>query len=244
MNSTEFAAMDAVEIKLTIAPDQELLAERAMNVSQEAADVWRVYFYDTPNLELFKAGVVLRARLQKDDDDDSTVKFRAVDAAAVPDNWQRSRGFKREADWVGDHVVCSASLTVQQKRDEIDDVAEGKRAIGKLFSKDQEKFLREFYQGPIDFNQLRVFGPIRVLRWKPKHDTFPHELTLEEWRLPNGVDMVEVSIKAPPNEAVQAREQFEAHLRALGLNPEGSSKDTKTRSALEYFAKTLKQSGS
>jgi hypothetical protein len=201
MNTTEIAAMDAVEIKLTIRPDQELLAERAMKVSEDAADVRRIYFYDTPDLEVFKAGVVLRARVQKDDADDSTVKFRAVEAASVPENWQRSKGFKLEADWVGDHVVCSASLTVLQKRDEIDDVAEGKRVIGKLFSKDQEKFLSEFYKGPFDFNQLRVFGPIHVLRWKPRHETFPHELTLEEWRLPNGVDLVEVSIKAPPNEA-------------------------------------------
>ena len=149
-------------------------------------------------------------------------------------------GFKLEADWVGDRVVCSASLTALQKRDEIDEVAEGKRAIGKLFSKDQERFLSEFYKGPVGFGQLRVMGPIRVLRWKPEHETFPHELTLEEWRLPNGEDLVEVSIKAPPDEALRARKDFDTHLRELGLDPEGAQ-DTKTRTALEYFAKTLKQ---
>ncbi|MDR6757878.1 hypothetical protein J2Y48_003175 [Mycoplana sp. BE70] len=227
--------MNAVEIKVTIRPDQELRAERAMEVNEDTADVRLVYFYDTSDLKLFKAGVVLRARLVKGDADDSTIKFRPVDAASVPDDWKRLNDFKLEADWVGDRVVCSASLTAPQKRDEIDEVAKGKRPIGKLFSGDQERFLSEFCKDSVKFTDLHVLGPIRVLRWKPKHETFPYELTLEEWRLPNGEDLVEVSIKAPPDRADQARKDFDAHLRELGLDPEGAQQ-TKTRTALEYFA--------
>jgi hypothetical protein len=243
MNTTAMAAMEAVEIKCTIRPDQELLAERAMKVDEDTADVRLVYFYDTPDLDLFKTGVVLRARLVKGDADDSTVKFRPVEPAAIPRDWQRLKGFKLEADWVGDHIVCSASLTDMQVRDEIDEVAKGKRAIGKLFSRDQERFLSEFNKDTVEFEKLRVMGPIRVLRWKPKHETFPHELTVEEWRLPSGEDLVEISIKAPPNKALQARKEFDTHLRGLGLDPEGAQ-DTKTRTALEYFASILKEAKS
>jgi hypothetical protein len=149
-------------------------------------------------------------------------------------------GFKLEADWVGDHVICSASLTSAQKPDEIDEVAKGKRAIGKLFSEDQERFLRYFYKGQVGFGDLRVLGPVRVLRWKPRHETFPHELTLEEWRLPDGEDLVEVSIKVPPKKAHDARKEFDAHLRGLGLDPEGAHR-AKARTALDYFAKALKK---
>jgi hypothetical protein len=234
------AAMDAVEIKVTIRPDQELRAERAMEVNEDTADVRLVYFYDTPDLALFKAGVALRARLVKGDADDSTVKFRPVEAAAISTDWRRLKGFKLEADCVGDRVVCSASLTGLQQRNEIDQVAKGKRAIEKLFSSDQERFLSEFYKKPVDFGKLRVMGPIRVLRWKTKHETFPHELTVEEWRLPNGDDLVEVSIKAPPSKAPQARKEFDKHLRELGLDP-GGAQETKTRTALEYFVKTLRK---
>ena len=39
MNTTAMAAMDAVEIKLTIRSDQELLAERAMAVEEDEADL-------------------------------------------------------------------------------------------------------------------------------------------------------------------------------------------------------------
>ena len=43
-----------------------------------------IYFYDTPDLDLFNAGVVMRARLVKGDADNSTVKFRPVEAAVRP----------------------------------------------------------------------------------------------------------------------------------------------------------------
>jgi hypothetical protein len=173
MNAAAITAMDAVEIKVTIRPDQELRAERTMGVNENTADVRLLYFYDTPDLDLFKAGVVLRARLVRDDGDDSTVKVRPAELADVARDWRRVKGFKLEADWVGDRMICSASLTDRQQRGEIDEVAKGKRAINKLFSNDQERFLAEFYNNRVEFGKLRVLCPIRVLRWKPKHETFP-----------------------------------------------------------------------
>jgi hypothetical protein len=106
MNTT---AINAVEIKVTIRADQELRAEREMEVDEDTADVRLIYFYDTPDLDLFNAGVVMRARLVKGDADDSTVKFRPVEAASVPGDWRGMKGFKLEADWVGDRMVSSAS---------------------------------------------------------------------------------------------------------------------------------------
>ena len=86
-------------------------------------------------------------------------------------------------------------------------------------------------------------GPIRILRWKLEHENFPHELTLEEWRLPDGEDLVEVSIKTSPSEAPKAQKEFEDHLRQLGLDPAGDQ-ETKTRTALEYFAKAHREAKS
>jgi hypothetical protein len=47
----------------------------------------------------------------------------------------------------------------------------------------------------------------------------------------------------PPKKATQAQKEFDKHLREFGLDPEGAQ-ETKTRTALEYFAKTLKKSQS
>ena len=231
--------VENVEIKVTIRPDQELLGLRALKLDEDTAEARVIYFYDTAKLDLYHAGVVLRARLVKGDKDDSTVKIRPVEPGKVPQSWAMKEGFKIEADSVGDRLVCAATLTARQKRDEIDEVASGERPIRKLFSTDQKNFLAELSPRTIAFEQLNPLGPIRVLRWKTQHQGFRYELASEEWRLPNGEDLLEVSIKAKPDEAAAARQAFENHLRKLGLDPAGAQ-ETKTRTALEYFARILK----
>jgi hypothetical protein len=231
--------VEGVEIKVTIRPDQELQGLRALELDEDSAEVRVIYFYDTAKLDLYNAGVVLRARLVKGDDDDSTVKIRPIEPEKVSQRWSNMEGFKIEADSAGSRIVCSASLTLRQNRDEIDEVTKGKRPIYKLFSKDQVRFLSEFYQRPVDFEQLRSLGPIRVLHWTTEHKGIPYELASEEWRLPDGENLLEVSIKVEPDEAAKARRAFDSYLRELGLDPAGDQ-ETKTRTALEYFARTLK----
>ncbi|MEP7270209.1 MAG: hypothetical protein ABI882_01835, partial [Acidobacteriota bacterium] len=214
--------IEAVEIKVTMRPDQELQALRALKLDEDSAEIRIIFFYDTPKLTLFKAGIVLRARLVKGDADDTTVKIRPVIPQAVGEGWKRVAGFKVEADRTGERVVCSASLTQMRKRSEIDAAAEGRRSIEKLFSKDQMRLVAESSAKPIDFAALQVMGPIRVLCWTTVHKGFKHKLTSEEWRLPDGEDLLEVSIKVKPADAAKAQEEFENHLRGLGLDPHGA----------------------
>lgn len=238
-NSKVTEGVDAVEIKLIIRPDQELQGLRALKLDEDSAEIRVIYFYDATSLELFNAGVVLRARLVKGDIDDTTVKIRPFVPGKSSLVWSKINGFKIEADRTGNRVVCSASLTQKRKRAEIEEVAEGKRSIQKLFTKDQLEFLSEFYKKAVDFERLKAFGPIRVLCWSTVHKGFPYKLTSEEWRLPDGEDLLEVSIKVEREEAEKAQASFEDHVRGLGLDP-GGAQGTKTRSALEYFVRALK----
>ena len=43
----------------------------------------RVFFFDTDDLALLGGDVVLRGRVTRDDDDDSTVKLRPVDPTKI-----------------------------------------------------------------------------------------------------------------------------------------------------------------
>jgi hypothetical protein len=52
---------------------------RAALESQDLeAEHREIFFFDTPQLNLFEAGLVLRARIVQDGADDSTVKLRPV----------------------------------------------------------------------------------------------------------------------------------------------------------------------
>lgn len=235
------AGADQVEIKITVLGDEKALAAENLDLDPARATRRGIYFFDTPTLDLCAAGLVVRARQIDDDTDDSTVKIRPADPTTIDKRWRETDGFKLEADVVGDKVVISASLKAPQKRGEIGDVAAGKRPISKLFSKEQEDFLGELGKSRIDLDALAVLGPIATLRLEVKRPGLDYELTAERWAMPDGENLLELSIKCPPEEAVVAREVFEAFLAGHGLDSQGIQQ-TKTKRALEGFAKRLKPS--
>lgn len=101
------------------------------------------------------------------------------------------------------------------------------------------KFLDEFSESPIDLDALAFLGPIATLRLEVKRPGLDYELTADRWTTPDGDNLLELSIKWPPEEAVVAREVFEAFLAGHGLDSRGIQQ-TKTKRALEGFAKRLK----
>ena len=234
----ETAATSAVETKVTVRADQEAKAVRMFGLDRSNAESREIYFFDTPQLACLKNGVVLRARMIENGADDSTAKIRPVDPDRIAPQWKGLEGFKLEADVAGAKVVRSASLTALQRRGEIKAVAAGRRALKKLFSQDQERFLQDNAPARVPFDSLLVLGPVSVLRWKCRHDGMRSELTAEEWHLPDGTDLLELSIKADHKDAFRSRDEFVAFLARVGLDHTGAQ-EAKTRVVLEFFARQL-----
>jgi len=237
---TRIEGAHKVEIKITVPDEDEQRAYEALNIAQNDAARRKIYFFDTPELTLYKAGVVIRARAIQDKDHDSVVKIRPVHPGNVDEKWQSVEGFKLEADVVGDDVVMSASLKSKQKKTAIDKVASGKLEMAELFSKKQKEFLADFFDGSVNHADITILGPVQTLRAEIERPSMAYELTAEYWSLPNGSHLLELSIKCPPQEAVVAREVFEAFLAGHGLDPNGAQA-TKTKLALTSLAEQLKQ---
>jgi len=231
---------DKVEIKITVARNDEQRAYESLEISRRVAHERDIYFFDTPDLSLSKAGVVLRARVIEGDDNDSVVKIRPVDPENVDDSWRETGGFKIEADAVGSKVVVSASLKAKQKGGAISMVAKGELDPSAIFSKKQKALFAEFYEGPVRLEDLVALGPVHALRADIERPGMAYELTAEYWTLPDESHLLELSIKCPPDEAVVAKEVFEAFLAAHGLDPHGAQA-TKTKLAMTSLAKRLRQ---
>ena len=223
----------AVEIKITARIEDEDLILDYLKRSREEPEARTIWFFDTPDLGLFDAGVVLRAR-KRPGEDDSTVKLRPVDPAKIPINWVKTEGFEIEMDRVGDREVISAKLSSVQEGGEIDDAIDGKRPLRKLFTRDQERLIEEFSPADISWDDLTAMGPIEVSKWKVDFDDFDYEIVVERWKLPDKSDLVELSIKTEPGKAVQASEEFLTFLTKRGLVVE-EDQQTKTRGALTFF---------
>jgi len=194
----------------------------------------QVYFFDTPDLALDRAGLVTRARRSQGRPDDSVVKLRPVVPSDLPDDLRANDLFGVEVDAMPGGFVCSGSFKGRLKAGRVKEAIAGDRPLRKLFSKQQRSFWAEHAPAGLDFDQLSVLGPVTVLKLKYRPEEYEGKLVAELWFYPDGSRILELSTKCKPSEAFDVAARTRAYLSERGVNLSGEQQ-TKTRTALEYF---------
>jgi len=229
---------DSVELKLTVPASDHRSTVVALGMDPLEAQIRQVFFFDTPDLVLNKQGVVVRARRVQGKGDDSVVKLRPVVPAELPAELRQSPGFGVEVDAMPGGFVCSGSLkavpTTEVKR-----VVAGAQPLRKLFSKEQQRLFATHGPDGITLDDLAVLGPVFVLKLRFTPKDFGRRLVAEMWLYPDGSRLLELSTKCPPREAFQVAAEARGFLAAHRVDLSGEQ-ETKTRKALQYFAKALK----
>jgi hypothetical protein len=229
---------DSVELKLTVADDQRRAATRALEIDPLNAQIRQVVFFDTPDLRLNKAGVVVRARRVQNKGNDSTVKLRPVRPEDLPSQLRKTPGFVVEVDAIPGAFVCSGSLTASLKNGAVWDALRGDRPIRKLFSKEQRAFFEAHAPAGVTLDDLSILGPIFVLKLKWAPEDFARPMVAEAWLFPDASMTLELSTKALPSQAFQAAAEARAFLASKGISATGGQ-ETKTKRALRVFSKRL-----
>ena len=75
---------DTVELKLTVPESDQRSAIEVLGLDPIDAQIRQVFFFDTPDLALNQAGLVVRARRVQRKGDDTVVKLRRVVPAELP----------------------------------------------------------------------------------------------------------------------------------------------------------------
>jgi hypothetical protein len=230
---------DSVELKLTIPfPDQRTTIE-ALDLDPLDAEIRQVFFFDTPELALFEAGVVARARRVQRKGDDSVVKLRPVVPSKLDPQYRQSPNMVVEVDAMPGGFVCSGSL----KRDlgdagKVREAVRGARRVGKLFSKEQRAYFAAHAPAGVEIDELEIFGPIFVLKAKSVPAGMKRKLVAEVWLYPDNTRILELSTKCAPDEAFDVAARSRIFLSERGIDLSGEQQ-TKTRTALEFFAREL-----
>ena len=99
----------SVEMKLSVPDAGHRAAIQGIRLDPVEAQPRQAFFFDTPDLALYKAGVVVRARRIQGGRADTVVKLRPVDPATIDAELRRSASFKVEVDVMPGGYVCSAS---------------------------------------------------------------------------------------------------------------------------------------
>jgi hypothetical protein len=228
---------DSVELKLTVPDEDRQSAMAALGIDPLDARLRQVFFFDTPDLALDRAGVVVRARRTQGAPDDNVVKLRPVVPKELPEKLRARPEFVVEVDAMPGSFVCSGSFKGQAKGDVAETTA-GKRPIGRLFSKPQRAFFADHAPDGVALDDLSVLGPINVLKLKVTPKGLGRRLAVELWFYPDGSRILELSTKCAPADWFEATTTSRDYLASRGVDLT-AEQSTKTRTALEYFAGLL-----
>jgi hypothetical protein len=233
---------DSVELKLTVPVSHRSAAAAALGVDPLDGQIRQAYFFDTPDLALYRSGVVVRARRVQRKVDDSVVKLRPVVPKELPPKLRRSPCFGVEVDAMPGAYVCSGSMKRSLVATAVTDVVRGERPLRKLFSKEQRSFYAAHAPDGVELDDLSILGPIFVLKLKFAPEGYTRKMVAELWLYPDNSMIVELSTKCAPSEAIEVGAEARAFLTQRGIDLSGEQ-ETKTKKALEFFSKRLQDEG-
>jgi hypothetical protein len=226
---------DSVELKLTVPEAVHRSTVAALGMDPLDAQIRQIFFFDTPELTLNQAGVVVRARRIQGKGGDSVVKLRPVVPHELPPDIRRSASFGVEVDAMPGGFVCSGSMKGVLAPGDVRSTLAGDRPLRKLFSKEQRAFYAAYAPAGIALDDLDVLGPIFVLKLPFVPEGWDRRLVAEVWFYPDGSRVLELSTKCRPTEAFQVAAEARALLVGRGVDLSGDQQ-TKTKKALEAFA--------
>ena len=227
---------DSVELKLTVPEAAQRSAVDALGMDPLDAQIRQVFFFDTPQLTLYKAGVVARARRVQRKGDDSVVKLRPVVPTDLPLDVRDSPNLVVEVDAMPGGFVCSASLKRTLGATPVREAARGDRKVRKLFSKEQRAFFADHAPSGIELDGLTTLGPINVFKLKFAPKGFDQRMVAELWMYPDNTRILELSTKCAPADAFDVAARARAFLVKRGIDLTGEQQ-TKTRTALDFLAR-------
>jgi len=230
---------DSIELKLTIPADHHRSTIADLGMDPIEAQIRLVSFFDTPDLTLNKAGLVVRARRVAGREDDSVVKLRPVEPEDLPGHLRQSPNMVVELDAMPGGYVCSASMKARLGTDDVRRANLGERSRRKLFTKEQRAFYDEHAPEGIEIEDLELLGPIFVLKLKfTPEELRKRKMVAEMWLYPDGARILELSTKCAPSEMFQVANEVRGYLTEKGIDV-GGEQTTKTATALGYFADHL-----
>ncbi|WP_051551262.1 hypothetical protein [Nocardioides sp. URHA0020] len=230
--------VDSVELKLSVGDQDRPGVVAALGIDTLDARVRQVAFIDTPDLRLSAAGVVVRARRTQRKPGDATVKLRPLLPDQVPDGLRDQPGFKVEVDASPAGYTCSCSLTAEVPDHKVKELYAGTRPLARVLGKAQLALLTARLPEDVGLEDLRVLGPLSLLKCKFAPADLPRPMVAELWFLPDGSRLLELSAKAAPADAFQAAAETKIFLAGHGVDL-AVPQEAKTRTALAALAAAL-----
>jgi hypothetical protein len=225
-------------LKLSVPDENRRSAVANLGIDPLDAQLRQVVFFDTPDLQLNKSGVVVRARRVQRKPGDTVVKLRPIVPDAVAPEVRQSPSFGVELDAMPGGFVCSGSMKAEVDDLAVKEVIGGTRPLRKLLTKEQRALFTANAPDGLQLDDLAALGPINVIKVKFNPEGLARRMVAELWFYPDGARILELSTKCLPTEAFDVAAETRVFLTERGIDLL-AEQQTKTKSALEFFAGEL-----
>ena len=201
----------------------------------------RIYFYDTPSLDLLSKGLILR--LREGANGDLTVKLRPLNGKHFSGSSGRGERYKCEVEITGGVEGRSYSIGTRYRANRANQVPESGLELARLLSPGQKRLLEDS-QVQVDWTKVKRVADIQSTSWTVRAQAPLNEFSMELWEWPRGKRpsgrVLEVSAKTGPDAGRAAYSELESLAKKKGLAL-SAVQLSKTATALEQMnAATLR----
>ena len=227
--------VDSVELKVTVPDTDHRSALAALHIDILDAELRQAVFFDSRDLKLDRAGLVVRARRIRKGAD-TVIKLRPIAPDKLDRELRQSASFRVDQDAMPGTLLCSGSLRGKATNSDVEDVLRSQLPIARLFSKEQRLLYKTYAPKGLPLDGLISLGPVNIAKVKIVPPELKRALTAEMWFFPDGSRVLELSTKCAPTEAFQVLTELRVFLNEQGIHLT-KGQETKTRKALEYFSR-------
>ena len=208
------------ELKLTVPDAEQRSTVDALGLDPLDAQIRQVFFFDTPDLALNEAGVVVRARRIQGTGDDSVVKLRPVVPDELPERACAARPSSTvEVDAMPGGYVCSASLKASSAATRRRGAVGGERAAAQAVLEGAARVLRRACaRGRRARRPRRARADLRAQAEVRRRRTSTARLVAELWIYPDSLMILELSTKCKPPDIVRVALETRALLAERGID--------------------------
>lgn len=209
-----------VELRMTIpvpVPQGHTTFE-AIGLDPIEAQPRQAFYFDTPDLALCRAGLVVRARRIPGGRADTVVRLFTVDSTTIAADSSRSDDLEVEVDSTLDGLVGSASIRGRTRGRHVLDVIAGTTSLTTILSPAQCAFFDAHAPAGVTLDLLVGHGPILLLRTKRRVKELDRRLVVELWHEPDGGRVVELSTQCSLEECAQVSVALESFVASCGLS--------------------------
>ena len=214
------------EAKLLLVPTEVQAAIPLLRATRELRT--RIYFYDTPGLDLLSKGLILR--LRQGASSDLTVKLRPRLGKQFSDPSSGNERYKCEVEITGGVEKHSYSVGTRYSAGRVPETGDD---LLHLLSSGQKRLLEDS-QIRIDWTKVKQVADIQSTSWTVRAQAPLKKFSMELWEWPNG-RVLEVSTKAAPNAGRAAYTELESLAKRKGLAL-SAVQQSKTATALEEMS--------